>query len=129
MHPCLQEGWGPKYIFIFKSYLSNTRSLNVWLEPLLRLLKLANISLTHSTHVYSRRIPASAMASTKLASSTVSPASASARRMPEGQQAKLTIHNAPNTCNIVTSDMQRADEYYSGLQQPRLGNTSNIQLS
>ena len=44
---------------------------------------IGHITLTHSMNVYKRKIPASAIFSTKFASSIPSPASASARRIPQ----------------------------------------------
>ena len=49
------------------------------------------LAFVHSRNVKRRKIPASATFSTKLASSTVSPASARARRIPRGKLTKKKI--------------------------------------
>merc|ERR1719318_713770 len=72
---------------------SNTLSLKLLIGPVRSVSALAIISFVHSRKVKRRNIPASAIFSTKLASSTLSPASARARRIPSAENVCTAFFN------------------------------------
>lgn len=81
----------------FKEYLANTWSQKVFGGPVRRVSLISIISFTQSRYEYRRSIPASAIASTKLASSIPSPASAREKRMPfSNRKNRSQVTTGPN---------------------------------